>query len=247
MPAGKKLNHAGLLPNRIFVSVPGVLMMAPRTRVISVNVGIPQEIRWKGRRIRTCIFKEPVSGPVAVHRLHLEGDQQADLRVHGGEDKAVYVYPAEHYDFWRAEFPERKLPFGWFGENLTTEGLLETELSIGDRLRIGTAEFQVTTPRVPCYKLEAKFERDDMIKRFLASRRSGFYLKVLQEGELSADSQVEILGRDPDRIPVSEIARLHAGDDSLESLRRAAQSPALIESWRANFRQRIKSLGGAGS
>jgi MOSC domain-containing protein YiiM len=151
--------------------------MASSNRVVSVNVGSPREILWNGRRIRTCIFKEPVSGLVAVRSLHLEGDRQADHRVHGGADKAVYVYPAEHYEYWRAEFPSMPLPFGWFGENLTTEGLLETAIHIGDRLRTGTAEFQVTTPRVPCYKLEAKFERDDMIKRFLASRRSGFILR----------------------------------------------------------------------
>jgi MOSC domain-containing protein YiiM len=223
------------------------VMMASRNRVISVNVGVPREIHYNGRRIRTCIFKEPVSGPVAVHTLHLEGDRQADHRVHGGPDKAIYVYPAEHYDYWRAEFPDKPCPFGWFGENLTTEGLLETSIYIGDRLRIGTAEFQVTTPRVPCFKLEAKFERDDMIKRFLASRRSGFYFRVLQEGELTAGSQIEVIGRDPARIPVSEIARLQAsGDDDLEGLRRAAESPALIESWRATFRERIKRFASPG-
>ena len=216
--------------------------MASQIRVISVNVGVPREIRWNGRRIRTCIFKEPVAGPVAVHRLHLEGDRQADLRVHGGADKAVYVYPAEHYDFWRAEFPDKPLPFGWFGENLTTEGLLETAVGIGDRLRIGTAAFQVTTPRVPCYKLEAKFERDDMIKRFLASRRSGFYLKVLQEGEVNAGSGIEVDGRDSDSIAVSDIAGLYAGDDNVAGLRRAAQAAALPESWRETFRKRLQRL-----
>ena len=221
--------------------------MSTRPRVISVNVGVPREIRWKGKLIRTCIFKEPVSGPVAVHRLHLEGDRQADLRVHGGDDKAVYVYPAEHYDYWRPEFPDKPLPFGWFGENLTTEGLLETAIHIGDRLRIGTAEFQVTTPRVPCFKLEAKFERDDMIKRFLASRRSGFYFKVLREGEVDAGSGIEVIGRDADGISVSDIARLHAtGEDDLEGLRRAAQAPALPESWRATFRERIKKSKASG-
>lgn len=216
--------------------------MTTLEKVVSVNVGVPREILWNGRRIRTCIFKEPVSGPVAVHRLHLEGDRQADLRVHGGDDKAVYVYPSEHYDFWRAEFPDKPLPFGWFGENLTTEGLLETAVHIGDQLRIGTAEFQITTPRVPCYKLEAKFEGNDIIKRFLASRRSGFYFKVIREGELSAGSEIEVIGRDSDAIPVSDIARLYAGDDDLDGLRRAAQAPALIESWRQTFRERLERL-----
>jgi len=217
--------------------------MESRSRVLSVNVGIPREILSKQTRIRTCIFKEPVSGLVAVHRLHLEGDQQSDLRVHGGAEKAVYVYPSEHYGYWRAEFPDKPLPFGWFGENLTTEGLLETSVHIGDRLRIGTAEFQVTTPRVPCFKLEAKFERDDIIKRFLASLRSGFYLRVLQEGELAAGSGIEVTALDSDAIPVSDIARLYAtGDDDLAGLRRAAQAPSLIEGWRETFRERLKRL-----
>ena len=221
--------------------------MASQNRVLSVNVGVPREIRWKGKLIRTCIFKEPVSGPVAVRRLHLEGDQQADLRVHGGADKAVYVYPAEHYDHWRAEFPGKSLPFGWFGENLTTEGLLETSVHIGDRLRIGTAEFQVTTPRVPCFKLEAKFERDDMIKRFLAGRRPGFYLKVLEEGEVKAGDPIEVIERDTDSMTVAEVARLYAsGDKDLDGLRRAAQLAALPENWRATFRERIKRLEAPG-
>ena len=131
--------------------------MTPVKRVLSVNVGQPREIHWRGRRITTCIFREPVAGRVAVRRLHIEGDQQANLKVHGGPDKAVYAYPAEHYDFWRKEFPGMPLPWGWFGENLTIEGLLETAVHIGDRLRIGSAEVQVTSPRVPCSTLEAKF------------------------------------------------------------------------------------------
>ena len=193
--------------------------------------------------VRTSIFKAPVAGRVRVAALNIAGDEQSDLSVHGGIDKAVYAYPSEHYAFWRKELPDMEFPWGAFGENLTTEGLLETSIHIGDRLRIGTAEFQVTTPRVPCFKLEAKFERDDMIKRFLASRLSGFYLKVLQKGELGAGSEIEAIGRDSDRIPVSDIARLHAsGDDDIEGLRRAAQSSALIESWRENFRQRVKRL-----
>ena len=216
--------------------------MASPTQVLSVNVGSPRQIEWQGRRIRTCIFKEPVSGPVAVHVLHLEGDHQADHRVHGGADKAVYVYPSEHYRFWRAEFPDKPLPFGWFGENLTTEGLLEADLSIGDRLRIGTAEFQITTPRVPCYKLEAKFERDDIIKRFLASRRSGFYFRVLQEGDLAAGSGIELIAPDPDQLRVSEVAALEAGAEDPVLLRRAIQSPALTDGWRENFRQRLRKF-----
>ena len=225
--------------------------MASRKQLVSVNVGRPREIEWKGRRITTSIFKEPVVGavvgPVAVRRLNLEGDQQADLRVHGGRDKAVYVYPAEHYDYWRTELPGKPLPFGMFGENLTTEGLLEASVHIGDRLRIGTAEFQVTSPRVPCYKLEAKFEGNDMIKRFLASRRSGFYLAVLEEGEVKAGDAIEVIESDADQISVSDISRLYTdGNKDIDSLRRAAQASALPENWRERFRERVERFEGSG-
>jgi MOSC domain-containing protein YiiM len=221
--------------------------MASVKRVLSVNVGQPRELRWRGRRVTTCIFKEPVEGRVAVRRLHLEGDQQSNLKVHGGPDKAVYVYPVEHYDYWRKEFPAMPLPLGWFGENLTTEGLLETEVHIGDRLRIGSAEVRVTSPRVPCSTLVAKFECDDMIKRFLAIRRTGFYLAVLQEGEVGAGDAIEVIGRDENQVTVFDIARLYTPGpsgspraDDLADLRRAAQLAALPENWRARFRERIK-------
>jgi MOSC domain-containing protein YiiM len=224
--------------------------MASAKRVVSVNVGQPREIHWRGRRVTTCIFKEPVAGRIAVRRLHLEGDRQANLKVHGGPDKAVYIYPVEHYDYWRKEFPGMSLPLGWFGENLTTEGLLETEVHIGDRLRIGSAEVRVTSPRVPCSTLAAKFECDDMIKRFLASRRTGFYLAVLQEGEVGAGDAIEVIGRDENQVTVFAIARLYTpgppgspnspSSDDLEDLRRAAQLAALPENWRARFRERIK-------
>ena len=221
--------------------------MPSTKRVLSVNVGQPREISWRGKRITTCIFREPVAGRVVVRRLHLEGDQQANLKVHGGLDKAVYAYPAEHYDFWRKEFPGMSLPWGWFGENLTTEGLLETAVHIGDRLRIGSAEVQITSPRVPCSTLEAKFEREDMIKRFLASQRTGFYLAVLQEGEVGAGDPIEVIECDANQVTVTETTRLYAlgpsgspSPDDLAGLRRAAQLPALPENWRARFRERIK-------
>jgi len=212
-------------------------------RVVSVNVGQPREIHWREKRITTCIFKEPVAGRVAVRRLHLEGDQQANRKVHGGADKAVNVYPVEHYDYWRKEFPDQPLPYGMFGENLTIEGLLETAVHIGDRLRIGSAEVRVTSPRVPCSTLEAKFERDDMIECFLAARRTGFYLAVLKEGEVGAGDALEVIGRDENQVTVSEIARLYTpGPDDLEELRRTAQLAALPENWRARFRERIKQI-----
>ena len=153
--------------------------MASSAQVVSVNVGQPREFQRDGKQITTAIFKEPVAGRVRLGRLNLEGDRQANLSVHGGPNKAVYVYPAEHYDYWRTELPGFPLPFGMFGENFTTAGLVESDVLIGDRFRIGSAEVRVTQPRIPCFKLEAKFGRDDMIERFLASRRPGFYLAVL--------------------------------------------------------------------
>src|SRR5262245_25306653 len=149
-------------------------------RVVSVNVGLPREVEWKGRVVTTGIFKTPVAARVALRALNLEGDRQADLTVHGGADKAVYAYPSEHYPFWRRELPGLDLPCGAFGENLTTEGLDEAEVRIGDRFRVGTAEVRVTQPRIPCYKLGIRLGRDDIVERFLWSGRSGFYLAVLR-------------------------------------------------------------------
>ena len=146
-------------------------------KLLSVSVGLPREIEWKDKIVRTSIFKAPVSGPVRVAKLNVDGDQQSDLTVHGGIDKAVYVYPSEHYPFWREQFPDMELPWAVFGENFTTEGLLE-DTRIGDRFRIGSAEFVVTQPRMPCFKLGIRFKRPDMVKRFLESGRTGFYLAV---------------------------------------------------------------------
>jgi MOSC domain-containing protein YiiM len=165
-------------------------------KVISVNVGLPREVNWKGRKVLTGIFKEPVEGPVMVAPLNLAGDKQADLTVHGGANKAVYGYPAEHYEYWRTELPEVASCWGHFGENLTTEGLREDTLCVGDRLRVGSALLMVTQPRMPCYKLALRFGRDDMIQRFLASGRSGFYFSVLEPGEVRAGSDIEIVSRD---------------------------------------------------
>jgi MOSC domain-containing protein YiiM len=179
-------------------------------KVISVNVGLPREVAWNGGRVTTGIFKSPVSGSVPVRRLNLDGDRQADLTVHGGPYKAVYAYPIEHYPKWRDELPELELPMGSFGENLTVEGLDENTLHIGDRLRIGTSVLVVTQPRMPCYKLGIRFQRDDMIKRFLASGRSGFYFSVEEEGEVSAGTGIEILSRDPNQVRVVDIQLLYS-------------------------------------
>ena len=209
-------------------------------RVLSIQVGLPREVRWRGRVVTTGIFKDPVEGPVMARALNLDGDAQADLTVHGGAEKAVYAYPREHYEFWRGEFPDMKLPHGVFGENFTTEGLLEADVNVGDRFRIGEAEFVATQPRLPCYKLGVRFGRADILKRFLVSRRSGFYFAVTREGRVKAGDPVERLGRDPRGVSVTDIIRLFAFDpDHAATMRRALRVEALPESWRDYFRHRL--------
>jgi MOSC domain-containing protein YiiM len=210
-------------------------------KLISINVGLPRTVTWQGKPVTTGIFKEPVSGPVMLRRLNLEGDRQADLSVHGGADKAVYVYLAEHYDYWRVELPDTPLPWGAFGENFTVAGLLEDEVNIGDRFRIGGAEVIVTQPRLPCYKLAVKFGRADMVKRFLASRRTGFYVAVLQEGEVAAGEAIELISRDENKVTVADITRLYAFDKAdIATLQRASQVEALPEGWVDYFQSQLE-------
>jgi MOSC domain-containing protein YiiM len=179
-----------------------------------------------------------------VGRLNLYGDQQADLSVHGGPDKAVYAYPAEHYEYWRAELPDIELPRGIFGENLTIEGLLEDKVNIGDRFQIGSAVLMVTQPRMPCYKFGIKFGREDINKRFLRSRRTGFYFSVLKEGEVRAGDAVKLISRDENNVTVADITRLYVSErDNLEMLHRAVHVKALPEGWRDHFRHQIEKLG----
>ena len=212
-------------------------------RLVSVNVGLPREVTHKGKTVTTGIFKEPARGRVILRTLNLDGDKQADLSVHGGPSKAVYAYPIEHYEYWRAELPGLNLPLGMFGENFTIEGLQEDEVNIGDRFRIGSAEVMVTEPRLPCYKLAAKFGRHDIIKRFLHSGRTGFYFAVLQEGGVGTGDDVELIRRDEHGITVADITRLYVRDkDDLQSLQRAVQVEALPESWRGYFAKRIEKL-----
>jgi MOSC domain-containing protein YiiM len=202
-------------------------------KLSSVNVGLPRAVKWKGRNITTGIFKQAIAGPVMLHTLNLDGDAQADLSVHGGLSKAVYAYPIEHYQYWQNEFPDKKFDYGMFGENFTTEGLLEKEIYIGDSFRIGEAELVVTEPRMPCYKLALKFDRTDMVKRFLASRYSGFYFAVLREGKVQAGDTITRLKRDENAISIDDIVRLYAFEkDDLATLRRVVQLEALPESWR---------------
>ena len=210
-------------------------------KVLSVNVGKPQHYDWLGQRVQTSIFKKPVKGPVAVSTLNLAGDQQADLSVHGGLDKAVYAYPHEHYSFWRSQLPDYPLALGNFGENLTLEGLLEEAVHIGDQLQIGTALFTVTQPRSPCYKLGLRFGREDMTKRFYASRRFGFYLRALREGELQAGAEIRVVSRDANEVSVADLIRLFTGDShDRDLLQRTLKLTALPEGWRNRLRERLE-------
>ncbi len=176
-------------------------------KVLSVNVGLPRIVEYRGEPVATGIYKKPVGGRVKVNEFNLAGDAQADLRVHGGYSKAVYVYPSEHYEFWREQLPEMDLPFGVFGENLTTEGWLESDVNFGDRFRIGTAEFLVTQPRQPCFKLGIRFNRSDIIKRFAQSGRTGFYLAIEKTGNLGANDEIEFISREPNQPSIFEIVR----------------------------------------
>ena len=219
--------------------------MPKRTLVISVNTGLPRDVTWRGRIVTTGIFKQPVEGCVAVTTLNLEGDRQADLSVHGGQHKAVYCYPIEHYDYWKEELPGRELPMAVFGENFTTAGLTEDSVHLGDRFAVGSARFVVTQPRLPCYKLGVRFQSDEMVKRFLASGRTGFYVAVSREGEVGAGDEIAMLSRDPNGVTVSEITRLYVAKayepDAVASVRRALQVDALPESWKDYFRERLSA------
>src|ERR1051325_4543878 len=194
-------------------------------KVLSVNVGLPRVVEWHGRKVRTSIWKTPAAGRVRVGRLNLEGDEQSDLSVHGGAEKAVYAYPRAHYAFWANEMPGTDLPWGAFGENLTTEGMFEDEVMIGDCLKIGSCEFAVTQPRMPCFKLGIRLGRDSIVKPFLQSRKTGFYLSVPREGSVAAGDAIEFTLRAPSGLSVSDVAALYGSDqENQELLSRAVDS-----------------------
>jgi MOSC domain-containing protein YiiM len=213
-------------------------------KIVSLNVGLPRDVTWHGSVVTTGIYKSPVKGRVALRTLNLDGDGQADLTVHGGEYKAVFCYPVEHYEYWRKELPGRELPMGMFGENFTTGGMREDSVHLGDRFSVGSAEVVVTQPRLPCYKLGIRFQSDDMVRRFLASGRTGFYLAVTREGEVGVGDEIEVISRDGKAVPVSEITRLYIAkrfaQEDVKSLGRALQVPALPESWKEYFRKRLE-------
>lgn len=205
-------------------------------QVISVNVGLPREVADGNRLVSTGIFKSPVAGRVAIRPHNLSGDRQADLSVHGGPAKAIYAYPHEHYDYWREQLPGVDFRPGHFGENLTIEGLLEDDVHIGDRLAFGPAVLIVTQPRLPCFKLGIRFDRADMVKRFLASRRTGFYLAVTAESDVAAGDPITVLERHPAAINIPELLRLYLKEEVTPArLRAAIGIPVLSDSWRHEF------------
>ncbi len=208
--------------------------------IVSVNVGLPREVEWKHRRVLTAIFKDPVQGIIPLRSLNLDGDRQADLTVHGGPDKAVYGYPLEHYEYWRAQLPEMPATLGAFGENLTTRGVLEKDLNIGDQVRIGTALLQVSQPRMPCYKLQVRFDRDDMTKLFAVSRRSGFYFSVIEEGEVKSGDAIEIVKRDEHGVSVADVNGMYyARKIDRDLMARALQVPGLTAESRSMLLSRV--------
>jgi len=210
-------------------------------RLVSVNVGLPRLLAWKGASFKTGIFKKAVDGRIMLRETNLDGDRQADLSVHGGVNKAVYSYPSEHYSYWRHQLPKEELSWGAFGENITAEGLLESGVCMGDQYRVGSAVVRVTTPRLPCFKLAAKFRREDMIKRFLSSGYSGFYFSVVEEGEVAAGDEFLFLTSEIPSLTIAEFNHLYTSPaPELELLKRAVEVKSLPESWRERFHARME-------
>ena len=209
-------------------------------RVVSVNVGMPREVVWQDMKVLTGIFKDPVANPVSLRRLNLDGDAQADLSVHGGPDKAVYAYPFEHYGDWQSRLG-RELPFGAFGENLTTEGLVENSVHIGDEFRVGTARLVVTQPRMPCYKLGIRFGDPAMVRAFLKAGWPGIYFAVVEEGVVGPGDLVERVHADENLVSVAAMLGLILDRrPSTDALRRILAVPALAAVWRQEFEARLE-------
>ena len=201
-------------------------------RIVSVNSSLGKTVEWKGRTVQTGIFKARVQGPAMIRKLNLEGDRPSDLTVHGGVDKAIYSYDWEDYAWWIRTLG-RNLDPGAFGENLTTEGVLDREISAGDVLRFGSAILQAVQPRLPCYKLSVKFDDDQMTKRFMQAERWGIYYRVLEEGTVKAGDTIEFVAKDPNRVRIADLPRMMAGDMVDEDLlRRAMAVEAIPVSWK---------------
>lgn len=210
-------------------------------KILSVNVGLPREIIFKGEVITTGIFKKPVKGRIKLMKLNLDGDRQADLTVHGGIDKAIYAYPSEHYQYWQRELPDMAFSWGMFGENFTTAGLDEDSVNIGDKFQVGTSRLIATQPRMPCYKLGIKFGRTDVIRKFLISRRPGIYFKVLSEGEVGAGDEIKLFSRNKTNVTINDIVRLYVQDkNDVETMKRAMSIESLPKGWKNHFQEQIR-------
>jgi MOSC domain-containing protein YiiM len=219
--------------------------MRSAMKIVSLNVGLPREVLWHGQPITTGIFKSPTAERIRLRKLNLDGDRQADLTVHGGEHKAVYCYPVEHYEYWRKKLPDRDLLPGSFGENFTTEGLLEDNVHLGDRFAINDAEVVVTQPRLPCYKLGVRFGSDEMVKKFLASRRIGFYVAVTREGNIAAGDEMVHVVENASKISIADFMRFFLAkslkDVDRASLQELYTLPSVPDDWKHYFHERASS------
>jgi len=212
-------------------------------KILSLNVGLPRQVRFQDELVTTGIFKEPVRGRVKLRNLNLEGDKQADLTVHGGVDKAVYAYAGEHYSYWRQELPGKLLPWGMFGENFTTEGMFEETVNIGDQFMVGTAKLIATQPRMPCYKLGVRFGNMDIIKRFLASGLTGVYFKVVKEGELEQGDEIRLIKKNENSVTIKDIVRLYTvNKDDVQTIERAIKVKDLPNGWKSHFINQLEQV-----
>jgi MOSC domain-containing protein YiiM len=212
-------------------------------KIISLNVGLPRTVRDHDRDVRTSIFKSSVPGPLLLRRMNLDGDLQSDLTVHGGKNKAVYAYASEHYDYWRDQLPDFEFTWGNFGENFTTEGLLEENAFLGDQFRVGRAVIKVAQPRLPCFKLDIRFDRPDMVKRFLASRRSGIYFSVVEEGMVDVGDTFKRVREDERRISIADINRAFVDpQENLELVQRIVSQEVLPSGLHAEFSEMLAAL-----
>ncbi len=204
--------------------------------LLSVNVGLPRDVTWNGKTVRTAVWKSPVTGRRMVRKLDIDGDAQADLTGHGGEHRAVFVYQMDSYHYWERFLGRSDFTFGQFGENFTVEGLLDNEVCIGDRYRIGDAIFEVTQPRVTCYRVGIRMNEPRMAALLVAHHRPGFYFRVLQEGEVGAGDDIVKITDGPERVSVAEVdALLYLPGHSREQLERALRIPALSKGWQSSF------------
>ncbi|MGB3586746.1 MAG: MOSC domain-containing protein [Tunicatimonas sp.] len=210
-------------------------------KIASVNVGLPQKVTFQGKEISTGIFKSPTNEPVMVRKLNLDGDRQADLRVHGGVAKAVYAYPQQHYAGWKQDFPQHDFPTAVFGENLTVDGLDETTVNIGDQFLAGECELQATQPRFPCFKLGIRFGDPKMIRHFLQRNQPGVYFSVIKEGSVQAGDSLTLLKKSDSQLTITDIVRLYAIDkNDKEGIEVAANDPYLPEDWRTYFAKKLQ-------